>query len=107
MERLAEYEIAWLVGGSERAALVAFVALAKDGRLKVAYKRQRVHDYKSTLNLGGCDPASGRLAPGHYQLHALQRFTVFDEDLNRGTHDPCAGWALGDRKLVNAIGRDN
>jgi hypothetical protein len=42
METLTEYEIASLVGGSERVALVAFVALAKDGRLKVAYKRQRV-----------------------------------------------------------------
>ena len=42
MERLTEHEIAWLVGGSERASLVAFVALAKDGSLKVAYKRHRV-----------------------------------------------------------------
>jgi hypothetical protein len=42
MERLTEYEIASLVGGSERVALVGFVALAKDGRLKVAYNRQRV-----------------------------------------------------------------
>lgn len=42
MERLTTYEIAWLVGGAERAALVVFVALAADGRLDVAHKRQRV-----------------------------------------------------------------
>jgi hypothetical protein len=41
------------------------------------------HDYKSTINLRGCDPTSGRLAPGRYQLHALQMFIFFDEDLNR------------------------
>jgi uncharacterized protein (TIGR04222 family) len=42
MERLTTYEVAWLVGGAERAALVVFVALAADGRLDVAHKRQRV-----------------------------------------------------------------
>ena len=43
------------------------------------------HDYKSTLNLRSCDPALGPLAPGHYQLHALQTFILFvDEDMNRG-----------------------
>ncbi|RZU20132.1 uncharacterized protein (TIGR04222 family) [Kribbella rubisoli] len=42
MDKLSTYEVAWLVGGAERAALVTFVALAADGRLDVAYKRQRV-----------------------------------------------------------------
>jgi uncharacterized protein (TIGR04222 family) len=39
---LTTYEIAWLVAGAERVAQVALVALASDGRLAVAYKRQRV-----------------------------------------------------------------
>ncbi|HZX05361.1 TIGR04222 domain-containing membrane protein [Kribbella sp.] len=42
METLTAYELAWLVGGAERAALVVFVALATDGRLDVAHNRQRV-----------------------------------------------------------------
>ncbi|HWD77434.1 MAG TPA: TIGR04222 domain-containing membrane protein [Kribbella sp.] len=42
MDKLTAYEVAYLVGGSERAALVVFVTLASDGRLEVAYKRQRV-----------------------------------------------------------------
>jgi len=42
MDKLSTYEVAWLVGGAERAALVTFVALAADGRLEIAYKRQRV-----------------------------------------------------------------
>ncbi|MER7250889.1 TIGR04222 domain-containing membrane protein [Kribbella sp. NPDC000426] len=42
METLTAYEVAWLVGGAERAALVTLVALAADGRLEIAYKRQRV-----------------------------------------------------------------
>ncbi|MGZ0150296.1 TIGR04222 domain-containing membrane protein [Kribbella sp. WER1] len=42
MERLTPYEVAWLVGGAERAAVVVLVTLAGDGRLEVAYKRQRV-----------------------------------------------------------------
>jgi hypothetical protein len=42
MNKLTTYEAAWLIGGAERAALVIFVALATDGRLDVADKRQRV-----------------------------------------------------------------
>lgn len=42
MDKLSTYEGAWLAGGAERAALVAFVALAADGRLDIADKRQRV-----------------------------------------------------------------
>ncbi|WP_329004147.1 TIGR04222 domain-containing membrane protein [Kribbella sp. NBC_00709] len=42
MDSLTPYEVAWLVGGAERAAVVTFVALATDGRLDIAYKRQRV-----------------------------------------------------------------
>ncbi|MFI5691035.1 hypothetical protein ACIA58_04305 [Kribbella sp. NPDC051586] len=42
MDKLTTYEVAWLVGGAERAALVTFVALAADGRLEVAHKRQRI-----------------------------------------------------------------
>jgi hypothetical protein len=42
MNKLTTYEAAWLLGGAERAALVIFVALATDGRLEVADKRQRV-----------------------------------------------------------------
>jgi len=42
MDKLSTDEVAWLVGGAERAALVTFVALAADGRLEIAYKRQRV-----------------------------------------------------------------
>ncbi|WP_427887832.1 TIGR04222 domain-containing membrane protein [Kribbella sp. GL6] len=42
MDRLTPYEVAFLVGGAERAAVVVFVTLAGDGRLEVAYKRQRV-----------------------------------------------------------------
>ncbi|TDW81230.1 TIGR04222 domain-containing membrane protein [Kribbella sp. VKM Ac-2566] len=42
MNKLTTYEAAWLIGGAERAALVIFVALATDGRLEVADKRQRV-----------------------------------------------------------------
>jgi len=38
------------------------------------------HDYKSILNLAACDGISG-IAPGHYQIHALQSFTFVDEDL--------------------------
>ncbi|WP_406051555.1 hypothetical protein [Kribbella sp. NBC_00889] len=41
------------------------------------------HEYESTVNLVGCDSDSG-LAPGHYQLHALQRFTFLDKDWNLG-----------------------
>jgi hypothetical protein len=41
------------------------------------------HDYKSTINLISCD-ANSALAPGHYQLHALQPFTFLHKDLNRG-----------------------
>ena len=37
-------------------------------------------DYKSTISLRSCDAASGTLPPGHYQLHALQRFTILVED---------------------------
>lgn len=42
MSGLTTYESAYLVGGKGRAALVAFIALAADGRLDVAYGRQRV-----------------------------------------------------------------
>ncbi|MEU4190413.1 TIGR04222 domain-containing membrane protein [Kribbella sp. NPDC026611] len=42
MDKLTPYETAWLVGGADRVALVVFVALATDGRLEVATKRQRV-----------------------------------------------------------------
>lgn len=42
MDRLTPYEVAYLVGGAERAAVVVFVTLTGDGRLEVAYKRQRV-----------------------------------------------------------------
>jgi uncharacterized protein (TIGR04222 family) len=42
MDRLTTYEVAYLVGGPHRAALVTLVTLASDGRLEVAYKRQRV-----------------------------------------------------------------
>jgi uncharacterized protein affecting Mg2+/Co2+ transport len=41
------------------------------------------HHYKSTLNLVSCATNSG-LEPGHYQLHALQRFLVLDEHFNHG-----------------------
>jgi hypothetical protein len=40
-------------------------------------------DYKSTISLRSCDAASGTLPPGHYQLHALQRFTILVEDPRR------------------------
>jgi uncharacterized protein affecting Mg2+/Co2+ transport len=40
------------------------------------------HAYKSTLNLAACNADSG-LAPGHFQIHALQTFTFVDDDLNR------------------------
>ena len=40
-------------------------------------------DYKSTIHLRSCDAASGTLPPGHYQLHALQRFTVIVEGPRR------------------------
>lgn len=42
MDRLTRYEVAYLVGGAERAAVVVFVTLAGDGRLEIAYRRQRV-----------------------------------------------------------------
>ena len=42
------------------------------------------HDYKSILNLVNCDTNSG-LAPGDYQVHALQRFRFVDEGLNIGS----------------------
>lgn len=42
MDKLSTYEAAWLIGGAERAALAIFVTLATDGRLDIAYKRQRV-----------------------------------------------------------------
>jgi uncharacterized protein (TIGR04222 family) len=42
MNDLTTYELAWLVGGGERVAVVAFVALATEGRIEVAYRRQRV-----------------------------------------------------------------
>jgi uncharacterized protein (TIGR04222 family) len=42
VDKLTAYEVAYLVAGAERAALVVFVTLASDGRLEVAYKRQRV-----------------------------------------------------------------
>ncbi|MFD7156390.1 TIGR04222 domain-containing membrane protein [Kribbella sp. NPDC059898] len=42
MDRLTPYEVAYLVGGAGRAAVVVFVTLAGDGRLEIAYKRQRV-----------------------------------------------------------------
>jgi uncharacterized protein (TIGR04222 family) len=42
MNSLTTDEIAWLVGGARRVALVTFVSLATDGRLEVAYRRQRV-----------------------------------------------------------------
>lgn len=42
MDGLTDYEVGYLVGGAPRAALVALVTLAADGRLEVAYKRQRV-----------------------------------------------------------------
>lgn len=42
-------------------------------------------NYKSTIHLRSCDGTSGTLPPGHYQLHALQRFTALvDEPLRRG-----------------------
>lgn len=41
------------------------------------------HDYQSTINLVSCDTSSG-LAPGHYQLHALQSFTFLRKDLTSG-----------------------
>ena len=41
------------------------------------------HAYRSTVNLVSCDSDSG-LAPGHYQLHALQTFTFTDKELNTG-----------------------
>jgi hypothetical protein len=37
-------------------------------------------DYKSTIYLRRCDADSGTLPRGHYQLHALQRFTVIVEE---------------------------
>ncbi|MEV0797848.1 hypothetical protein AB0I34_09160 [Kribbella sp. NPDC050281] len=41
------------------------------------------HEYKSTVSLVTCDTNSG-LAPGQYQLHALQRFRFgfLDKDLS-------------------------
>ncbi len=39
--------------------------------------------YKSTVYLRSCGEASGTLPPGKYQLHALQRFIVLDEEPNR------------------------
>ncbi|MET9314186.1 TIGR04222 domain-containing membrane protein [Kribbella sp. NPDC003505] len=42
MTQLTTYEAAWLLGGAQRTALVVLVALATDGRLEVAYKRQRI-----------------------------------------------------------------
>ncbi|MGW6280867.1 hypothetical protein [Kribbella sp. NPDC055071] len=42
MNTLTTEEIAWLVGGARRVALVTFVGLATGGRLEVAYRRQRV-----------------------------------------------------------------
>ncbi|MGW7679104.1 TIGR04222 domain-containing membrane protein [Kribbella sp. NPDC054772] len=42
MDKLTTYEIAWLVGGSERAAVVVLVTLAAGEQLEVAYKRQRI-----------------------------------------------------------------
>jgi hypothetical protein len=47
MNKLTTYEAAWLIGGAERAALAVFVALATDGRLEVADKRQRVKPVRS------------------------------------------------------------
>lgn len=37
-------------------------------------------NYKSTIYLRSCDAGSGTLPPGHYQLHALQGFTILTDD---------------------------
>ncbi|TQJ18544.1 TIGR04222 domain-containing membrane protein [Kribbella jejuensis] len=42
MDGLTDYEAGYLVGGAPRAALVVLVTLVTDGRLEVAYNRQRV-----------------------------------------------------------------
>jgi hypothetical protein len=39
-------------------------------------------DYTSTIYLRSCDRASGTLPRGHYQLHALQRFTTKSKSTN-------------------------
>jgi uncharacterized protein affecting Mg2+/Co2+ transport len=51
------------------------------------------HAYKSTLNLAACNADSG-LAPGHYQLHALQTFTFVDEDSEPTIHVYGGPWDL-------------
>jgi hypothetical protein len=56
MDKLSTYEVAWLVGGGRRVALVAFVILAGDGRLEVAYKRQRVKLPEGTAAADAPDP---------------------------------------------------
>jgi hypothetical protein len=73
----------------------ARMAITKDGTVVASPGGERpvartytieagaTRDYKSTLNLVSCDTNTG-LAPGRYQLHALQIFTLNDKDLNTG-----------------------
>lgn len=63
------YEMAYLCGGANRVAAVALVALCQDGRLKVAYKRQRVFvtrtEPRNAVEAAALDaiPPAGRLLP--------------------------------------------
>ncbi|MEV4264904.1 hypothetical protein [Kribbella sp. NPDC049584] len=61
MDKLSTYKVAWLVGGAERAALVTLVAPAADGRLDIAYKRQRVKVARIDGSIG---PSSGTWTAG-------------------------------------------
>jgi hypothetical protein len=77
----------------------AVMAITKDGTVvaspaamrakgyKYTIEAGAVHDYKSTINLRSCDPKaeSKALAPGKYQLHALQTFILLDKDRNNRT----------------------
>ncbi|GLZ10351.1 hypothetical protein Acsp04_05860 [Actinomadura sp. NBRC 104425] len=50
MARLDRYELAHLCGGGERVAMVALVALCRDGRVRITSDRHRVHMVRAEAN---------------------------------------------------------
>ncbi|WP_344149477.1 hypothetical protein [Kribbella yunnanensis] len=60
MNRLTDYETAWILGGAGRVALTVFITMTTAGQLDVAYKRQRVKEGEAPLDsVDGSTAASG------------------------------------------------
>lgn len=57
---LDRYELAYLCGGGERVAMVALVALCRDGRVRITSDRHRVHTVRAEADDAVCGPSLTR-----------------------------------------------